>query len=899
LRGSPYRAVWDARIWVRTEPGARECIGKIASRISLASDLTSGWDDLLKETTIKDAVPADGQPDTARDARGPLWLQTALQDLRFALRTLRKSPVFAVTAILTLALGIGANTAIFQLLDAVRLRSLPVADPESLVKVQIKGGIHGFGWYENDTALSTAVWEQIRAQQGAFSGFFAWNSHGYAIGQGDQERRAGGLWVTGEMFPILGIVPVRGRLFTADDDRPGCGISGAVISYGLWQSEFGGKDSVIGSKIVVYGHPTDVIGVTPPGFFGLEVGKEFEIALPACTYPAYIPGDGILVRPDVSWLQVMGRLKPGWSLQQAAAQLAAASPGIFEATAPSGYNTSVLDTYRSFRLTAYPGRNGISSPGETYDTSLWLLLGTTGLVLLIACANLANLMLVRASTREKEMAVRLALGASAGRVRQQLLLESLVLAITGSILGTGFASFFSRTVVKFLSTEKYPFYLATNIDWRVLLFTGILAVSTCLLFGLAPAVRSSRTEPGSVLKSGGRGMTAGRQRFSFQQALVVSQIAFSLMLLIGAVLFVRSFWNLMTLDPGFRETGILRAEVNFRRLDLPRDRYEIFKHDLLEQIRSIPLVESAATSTHIPLDGSTFSLDVRSGGTEGSSRFTWVSPGFFRTMEIPIVAGRDFTDRDTTQTPPVAIVNETFARQFLGGGNFRGKTIRTNAEPHYPETEYEIVGVVKDSKYGGLRDEIPPEIFVPAQQYPERIYLTNVFIRFSSPPQGVISAMREKLGPLYPEMKVGYSVLQTEIQNGLSRERLMALLSGFFGALAALLAMIGLYGVIAYIIAMRRNEIGIRMALGASRQDVIGIVLRQTLGLLALGVAIGLLLAIAATKGARSLLYGLGPSDPLSLVGAALFLAVVALAASFWPAYRATRQDPMNALRYE
>ncbi|HMD07872.1 MAG TPA: ABC transporter permease [Candidatus Acidoferrum sp.] len=853
----------------------------------------------MKKTTNNYAVPVDAQPDTARSANGPLWLLTTLQDLRFALRTLRKSPAFAVTAIFTLALGIGANTAIFQLLDAVRLRSLPVADPASLVRVQIKGGIHDFGWTADDTALSTALWEQIRKQQQAFTGFFAWRSTVYGIGRGEQERVAQGLWVSGEMFPILGIVPVKGRLFTPEDDRADCGTSGAVISYGLWQNEFGGKDSVIGSRIVVYGHPTQVIGVTPPGFFGLDVGKEFEVALPTCSVPAYIPGDGTLIRRDVFWLQVMGRLKPGWSLQQASAQLDAASPGMFEATVPDGYSTSELDTFRKFRLTAYSGSNGISAPGEAYDTPLWLLLGTTGLVLLIACANLANLMLVRASTREKEMAVRLALGASSGRVLRQLLLESLVLAVIGSVLGIGLASFLSRTVVRMLGTERDPFYLATNIDWRVLSFTALVAVSTCLLFGLVPAFRSSRVQPGAVLKSGGRGMTAGRQKFSFQQTLVVSQIAFSLVLLVGALLFVRSFWNLMTLDPGFRETGILRAYLNFRRLDLPPERYETFKHEILEQIRSIPLVESAATSTHVPLDGGFFSLGVRSGATQAESKFTWVSPGYFRTMQIPFVAGRDFTERDTTKSQPVAIVNETFVRQFIGGGNPLGKTIRTLAEPHYAENEYEIVGVVKDAKYGGLRDEIPPEAFAPAQQYPERYYFTNAFIRFSSPPSAVISALREKLNPLYPEMKIEYHVFQTEIQNGLVQERLMALLSGFFGALAALLAMIGLYGVISYIIAMRRNEIGIRMALGASRKDVIGIVLRQTLALLALGVGIGVLLAVAATSGARTLLYGLRPSDPASLLGAAFFLALVALAASLWPAYRATRHDPMKALRYE
>jgi putative ABC transport system permease protein len=844
-------------------------------------------------------APGENPGETASNAIEPLWLQTALQDLRFALRTLRKSPAFAFTAILTLALGIGANSAIFQLLDAVRLRSLPVADPASLVKVQIKGGFRGFGWRMNETALSTALWEQIRKETGAFAGFFAWSSGRYGIGHGDQARLAQGMWISGEMFPSLGLVPVRGRLFTPDDDRPGCGISGAVISYSLWQGEFGGKDSVIGSTIFIYDHPTQIIGVTPPSFFGLDVGKQFEVALPACALPAYVPGDGTVLRSDVFWLQIMGRLRPGATLEQAAAQLDAASPGLFEATIPPGYAASALDVYRNFRLTAVPGRNGMSEAGEAYDTSLWLLLGTTGLVLLIACANLANLLLARASTREKEMAVRLALGASKGRVLQQLLLESLVLAVIGSILGTALASFFSRTVIKFLSTERDPVYLATSVDWRVLCFTAFIAITTCLLFGLAPALRSSKTQPGAVLKSGGRGMTAGRQRFSFQQTLVVSQIAFSLVLLVGALLFVRSFWNLQTFDPGFRQSGVLRIYANFRPLDLPSDRYEIFKRDLLDQIRSIPVVESAATSTHVPLDGSSWSLGVRIGSSEGSSKFAWVSPGYFRTMQIPFVAGRDFTVRDTGQSPPIVIVNETFVRQFLRGENPLGKTIRTSPEPHYPETEYEIVGIVKDTKYGGLRDEIPPEAFVPAQQYSEKYYFTNVFVRFSSPPSAAISAVREKLSSLFPEMKVEYHVYQTEIQSGLVRERLMALLSAFFGALAALLAMIGLYGVISYIIAMRRNEIGIRMALGASRQAVVGIVLGQTLVLLALGVGVGLLLAVAATSSARTLLFGLQPTDPLSLVSAAIFLAVVALAASFLPAYRATRYDPMNALRYE
>ena len=826
-------------------------------------------------------------------------LYMAAQDVRFALRAMRKSPAFAAVAILTLAFGIGANTAIFQLVDAVRIRMLPVADPRSLAAVQIKGGLKGFGISSSDESLTYALWEQIHEHQQGFSGVFAWAGLQVGVGQGEQQRLAQGLWTTGEMFSTLGLVPYRGRFFTPEDAQPGCGTPGVVISYAFWQSEFGGKDSAIGSKIVVVNSPVEVIGVAPPHFFGLEIGKRFDVALPLCSRPALYLGDVTLIRHDYFWLNVTARLKPGWTIESASSQLQSISPAIFEATAPAGYNGTGAATYRNFTLDAYFGGRGISPLRQRYDTSLWLLLCITGLVLLIACANLANLMLVRASAREKEMAVRLALGATRGRVLQLLLVESMMLAVTGSILGTCLAPVFSSTVVRFLTTERDPLQLEMVLDWRVLFFAMAMAGATCVMFGLAPAFRSSRTDPGPVLKLGGRGMSGGRQRFSFQRMLVVSQIAFSLVLLAGALLFVRSFWNLMTVDPGFSERDILLVQANFRWLNLPPERYEPFKHELLTEIRALPLVDAAATSTHIPLNNSSWSLGVRARRAEGESKFTWVSSGYFQTMKIPLLAGRDFDDRDTSQSPHTAIVNETFVRVFLGGANPLGKTFRTNAEPSFPETEYEVVGVVKDTKYADLRDAVPPISFAPAPQFPEKWYWTAMFVRSSAPASEVIPVVRARFAELYPSMKVDYHLFQTGIQEGLVRERMMALLSGFFGALAALLVMLGLYGVISYIIAMRRNEIGIRMALGATREDVIGIVLRQTVGLLTIGVGIGLVLAIAVTRGAQALLFGLGPNDPPSLIGAACFLAAVALLAAVLPAYRAAHIDPMHALRHE
>ncbi len=843
---------------------------------------------------------AQQQKEELDNRRGSLWLASTLQDIRLALRALRKSPGFTATAILTLALGIGANTAIFQLLDAVRLRSLPVADPQALAAVQIKDGNGGFGvsaGYETD--VTYPLWQRIRENQQAFSQVFAWSNAVVALGQGQQQHDAKALWVSGDAFATLGMVPVRGRLITEADDHPGCGTPGAVISYAFWQSQFGGQDSAIGSTLTIQDHPVEVIGVTPPAFFGLEVGTRFDFALPFCSITAFHAEDAALYRRDYFWVGVMGRLKPTWTLARASAQLEAISPGLMEATVPDRYSAQALQTYRDFRLTALPAGKGLSSLRNQFDTALWLLLATTGLVLLIACANLANLMLARGSTREREMAVRLALGASRWQLIRQLLSEGVVLAVGGAVLGAGLAAFFSRSLVELLSTEGNSLQLDLPMDWRLLAFTAVVAVSTCVIFSLAPAFQSSRAKPIDALKTGGRGSTAGRSRFSFQRTLVVSQIAVSLVLLVGALLFVRSFRNLMTLDPGFRQKDIVIANLSWYKMNLPADRSMLFARDLLEQIRTIPRVDSAATATRVPFYGS-WTSGVTVGPAEGSSKFTWVSPGYFQTLQIPLVAGRDFNDRDLTNSPGVAVVSETFVRKFLNGADPLGTVIRTAPEPYYPAATYQIVGVVRDTKYAGLREEVtPPEAFAPASQFPNQRWFTSVVIRSSAPASSMMSAVRARLGGVNPALLLETEVLQKSIEDGLVRERMMALLSGFFGALAALLAMIGLYGVISYIIATRRNEIGIRMALGASRADIVGEIVRQTLRLLALGISAGVFLSLAATRGAGSLLFGLRASDPLSLIVACAFLVAVALLASYVPARRASRIDPMIALRYE
>jgi predicted permease len=647
---------------------------------------------------------------------------------------------------------------------------------------------------------------------------------------------------------------------------------------------------------MVLGRPLTVIGVAPPEFFGLEVGKGFDVALPVCTRA------GALDRLDFFWLIMMGRLKPGWTLTQASAHLNAISPGIFEATAPPGYSSSNNERYRNFRLTALHARQGVSRLRTSYGTSLWLLLGITGLVLLIACANLANLMLARANAREREIAVRVALGASRGRLIRQTLSESLLLAGSGAMLGASFAQLMSRVLISFLNTEGNILRLDLSSDWRVLTFTASVAALTCIVFGIAPALRASQIEPVTAMRSGGRGLT-NRERYSFQRFFVIGQIATSLALLVGALLFVRSFRNLITLDAGFRQNGILFIDTDFDRLRLSRERIVQFQTNLLEQIRSLPQVESAATSTCKPLAGPCWSLGVRTlgarGEQEGGSRFTYVSPGYFKTMEIPVLAGRDFNDFDTATSRQVALVNETFARRFLANRNPVGALVRSLAEPNFPETLYEVIGVVKDTKYANLREEIPPITYVPAAQYPSPGPWAGIVIRSSAPLSEVINQVRRKFSDLSPDITVQFKVFETQIRDGLIRERLMAWLAGFFGTLAAFLAMIGLYGVISYMVLSRRNEIGIRLALGASRADIVLLILQEMSALLLVGLGIGTVVSLAAAQAAAALLFGLAPHDATTLLASAGLLAAVAGLASFVPALRASRIDPMVALRHD
>jgi predicted permease len=794
----------------------------------------------------------------------------------------------------TLALGIGANTAIFQLLDAVRLRSLPVAEPHRLARIQIGNG-HGFGVSHYADNLSYPLFQQIREHQQGFSGILAWDS-GYGserIGQGDQARRVPVLRVSGEFFSTIGVSPAAGRLFRPEDDLRGCPAPAVVLGYAFWQSQFAGQLSAIGSRLTVQDQPLEIIGVAPAGFSGPEVGPKFDLALPLCSRTVLHHGDtASFDRRDYFWLNVMGRLNPGWTFARASGQLQAISPDLMQATVPTGYSRGSLDRYLRFRLEAVPGATGVSRLREQYDRSLWLLLGLTGLVLLIACANLANLMLARASAREREFAVRLALGAGGGRLIRQSLTESLLLAATGASLGLCLAAALSRGILRFLNTSSNPLHLDLALDWRMLVFTAAVTSAACILLGIAPALRSTRAQPATAVKAGGRGLTTDRGRFGFQRLLVVVQVSVSLVLVTGAFLFVGSFRRLVTMDPGFRAQGVLLATF-----DMPRQ--ALLLRQLLEEVRSTPQVESAAATTNFLIGSGSWSLGIRTVGLNNQANFTWVSPGCFATLKTPVLAGRDFNHNDSETSPKVAIVNQIFAHTFFPGANPIGKTFRTAPEPNYPEAEYQIVGLIQNTRYFSLQGAEPPMAYGPVSQYPPGFAGSMMFIRSAGPLSTVEAAVRRHIAAWRPGMGMQFQVFQQQISDSLMRERLLAALSGFFGALAALLATIGLYGVLAYNAVRRRNEIGIRVALGATRGNIVGLVLKEAALLVFIGLVIGVVCSLAVAQVGASLLFGISARDPLRLGAAVIALAAAAGIGSLLPARRASRLDPMAALRDE
>jgi predicted permease len=830
------------------------------------------------------------------------FLDSAWRDLKHGARLLRLNKGFAAVAILSLTLGVGANAAIFQLLDAIRIRTLPVADPQDLVEIRIndaKGGRTG-QFSGRRPQLTYPLFERIRDRQQAFTGLAAWGTGTFNMSATGEARYATGFWANGQFFDALGVKPFIGRTFTSADDQRGCASPAAVISYGFWQREFGGDPAAVGRTITLEGHAYQVIGVTPPQFFGLEVGRTFDVALPLCSEPLTRLNSG-LDKPDVWFLGVFGRLKPGWTRERATAHLAAISGPMFQETLPPRYREEDAKNYVAFKLAAFPAGTGISALRRDYETPLWMLLATTGLVLVIACANLANLMLARATAREREIAVRLAIGASRGRVVRQLLAESLLLSFLGGVGGLLVARWLSGFLVGLMTTETNRMFVDLPNDWRIVAFTAALAVTTCVIFGLTPAIRATAAEPGSAMKAGSRGSTDTRERFGLRRGLVVVQVALSLVLVVGALLFVRSLRNLLILDAGFRQDGVLVVNLDLRGANIAEAARRQAFDDLGARLRAIPGVDGAAEAFIVPVSGSGWNNRIVIDGQPRNEivNFNAVSPGYFKTMGTPLLAGRDIGETDRTNSGKVVVVTEEFARKVFGGANPIGRTFQIEEGVGVERPVHQIVGLVKDVKYSNLKEEFTPIAFVAATQETQLEPEVQFVVRSALPLTTLTGQVSAAVLSIQPSAILQFQTLNTLVRDSLLRERMMAMLSGFFGLLAGLLATIGLYGVMSYMVERRRNEIGIRIALGADRGDVVRMVMREATVLVAAGVAVGGLAAIGAAKWASTLLFGLKPGDPTTMITAIVALTAVAALASYIPAWRASRLEPTVALREE
>ncbi len=849
-----------------------------------------------------------------RDQRSLPVLETLGQDLRYGARQLRKNPGFTAVAVLTLALGIGANTALFSLLDAVVLKTLPVKAPEELVLFNWLSGPNRmarnvFGDVGKDpatglmtsTSFSYHTFEQWRDQHQALAEVFAFTPRGLSVRADGEAEFVSAQLVSGGYYAGLGVQPILGRTITVEDDQAASSPV-AVITHRYWQRRFDLDPAVVGKTIQVDSVPCTIIGVTPPGFHGaLHIGESPDVSIPLAMEPQLRPENSQLNRPWVWWLRVMGRLKPGVSAEQARAGLEvtfqhSAEEGWMAAPAQNQPNGEPRDVPR---LKATDGSQGLTRMREKHAQSLRILMGGVGLVLLIACANVANLLLARAETRRKEMATRLAVGAGRSRLIRQLLTESLLLAGMGGVLGAFLAYWGKDLLLALQPWGGSQLALDLKLDFRVLGFTTAVSLLTGLLFGLAPAFRATRIDLAPILKESARNSSSGA-RSPLSKALVTAQVALSLVLLIGAGLFARTLHNLQTLEVGFNRENLLTFGLDPARNRYPSAQIAPLFQRLLERLEAIPGVRSATLSQNPILAGSRNDAPVFVQGQppdqDRRAAVNDVAANFLDTLEIPILRGRGLTGQDDERAPKVAVINEALARKYFANEDPIGRRFGVDD----PETsgQMEIVGIARDAKYFELRGEMPPTVYRPYfQDTAGSAYFT---VRTTGDPVVMIAMIRQAVREVDGSLPLGdLRTLRQQVEGSWQQERFFAGLSGFFGLLALLLAAIGLYGVMAYGVACRTKEIGVRLALGAQRWDVIRLVIRESLVLVTLGIGIGLATALALTRLIANWLFGLTPNDPVTMAVATVLLVAVAAVAGYLPARRAARIDPLVALRSE
>jgi len=815
-------------------------------------------------------------------------MNALLRESTHALRSLATRPAFSIMIVATLALGIGASTALFSILHALVLRSLPVADPDRLVVIS-----------RNQISLQYPLFRHLEAHSTTLEGVVAFRSASWRFRTAAGTERIRGTLVSGSYFRVLGVTPVLGSAITeADDAMPGSGGSRgavAVLGYGFWIRQFGGQESVVGSQLLLNEHPFTIAGVAPPGFAGTEVGESPDVFAPITLQPVLLPSLGRgLFEPRSNWIRIIGRLGRGVDLGQAEAELTGLQRSynqqILDSSPPAAIDAAGRRTLLEQRISLLPGSAGISSLRQQYSKPLVVLMAVMGLVLLVVCANIASLLLARAASRRHETAIKLGLGASRARLIAGLLTESVLLAAAGTSSGLLLARVGRDTLLTYLPAGRI---LDAPLDRGVLLFTTALAVGGVLLFGLVPALQSTRVDVAPELKGGGGQKSA---RAPFRKALVGFQVAVSLVVVLGSVLFLRSLQALLSVDTGFERESILMASV-----DVAEGRAMDVYPRLLAELRTLPGVSAVASSDSGPLSTHTGWNIVVPGYVAGpdeprlSPWVGFISPGYFETMAIPLLAGRDFDDRDVSATRNVMIVNETFARHYFGKEDPIGRRVGLRQGVY----DVEIVGVVKDIKATGLREPPLRMVYVPYRPGPWGLQMV-IHLRTTGPPSAVAASFRQKIRELDATIPVfDVRTVREEIAGSLLRERLVATITSLFGGLALLLAAIGLYGVLAYGVARRTREFGIRIAVGAGPGAIVTQVMREAGWVVGAGIAGGLLSTWILGRVVASLLYGVDAGDPVSAgIAVAVLIASGGLAA-WLPARRASRVDPIQALRDE
>jgi predicted permease len=826
-----------------------------------------------------------------------------LQDARFGIRMLARSPGFTAVAVTTLALGIGANTAIFSLIDAILLKTLPVSHPEQLVLLR----------WESPQAktdyLPYPTFAQLRDSSHVFAGVFAFYNLGIATAVDGTPGMAAGQLVSGSYFSVLGVQAIAGRTFTSEEDRVPGGDPVAVISYRYWKRQFALNPAAVGKSITLNGHPFTIIGVTGPGFDGITVGDTREIWVPMMMQAQVMDGRSLLNDPKGWFFQIMARHKQGVGLEQATASLNLAYQQIARQEAGGRLTPEMERDLANQKIVLLPASRGLSDLRERFTQPLLVLMALVGLVLLIACANVSSLLLARASARQKEIAVRAALGAGRVRLIRQLLTESLLLAALGGLVGLLFAHFGEDLLLALPLTNGRPLVITLGPDGTILIFTASVALMAAFLFGSAPAWNAARVELNAALNANTRSVVTGggnhQSRWGLRKLVVIGEVGLSLLLLAGAGMLVRSLLKLRDVNPGFNQDRVLLLWVDPTLVGYRGNRLLNLYKQFADAIATLPGVRSVSLSAVPPMSYRQWRTGVfvqgHLPGTNEDTTTPWnlISPDFFRTLEIPLLQGRDFTPRDGPTAPKAAIINEAMARFYFGNDSAVGKRLSFIS----PEGgEIEIVGVVADTKYGSLREATPHMLYLPYFQPPSGSlgFGITLEIRTTGNPESVAGAVRQALRGVEGDVPIlAFTTLAEEVNNSLAQERMVAGLSSFFGLLALVLASVGLYGVMAYTVAGRTGEIGIRMALGARRPEVLWMVLQESLEHVAMGVVLGVPLAFAFARLISSQLYGITNGDPLTICAAMALQASTAAVASYIPARRAAKVDPIVALRNE